>query len=73
MQSAFSEYITQLNDVLDAVCYAHYGVENMLETVLAFNQGLASYGAVLPAGVIIRLPVLQVNPTPVQAIVSLWD
>lgn len=69
----YSEYITKPNDVLDAVCYAHYGVEGNTETVLVTNPGIADYGTHLPAGVVIRLPNLQAATAPVAQVVSLWD
>jgi phage tail protein X len=69
----YSEYITKPNDVLDAVCYAHYGVEGNTETVLVANPSIADYGTHLPEGVVIRLPALQVSAPLVAQVVSLWD
>ena len=69
----WAEYTTQPNDVLDAVCYAHYGAEGNTETVLAANPGIADYGTHLPEGVIIRLPTLQAATPRVAQVVSLWD
>ncbi len=73
MPSLYSEYTTQPNDVLDAVCYAHYGVEGCTEMVLTANPGIADYGTHLPEGVVIRLPALQVAASQVAQVVSLWD
>lgn len=73
MPSLYSEYITQPNDVLDAVCYAHYGVEGCTETVLVANPSIADYGTHLPEGVVIRLPILQTAVPQVAQVVSLWD
>ena len=48
-------------DILDAVVAAHYGDTQggKVEAVLAANPGIASLGAVLDAGVRIRLPDLS--------------
>lgn len=43
-------------DVLDALILAHYGRTADLGDVLAANPGLAAYGAILPAGVMITMP-----------------
>ena len=69
----WAEYTTKPNDVLDAVCYAHYGAEGHTETVLIANPGLADYGTHLPEGVVIRLPALQTAAPQVAQVVSLWD
>ncbi|HAT7523559.1 TPA: phage tail protein [Citrobacter koseri] len=67
-------YQTRDGDVLDAVCAARYGTENLsytLTQVLEANPGLADIGAVYPAGLIITLPDLA---PPVQnSAFSLWD
>ena len=73
MPSTYSEYITKPNDVLDAVCYAHYGVEGHTEKVLAANPGIADHGTHLPEGVVVRLPALQTSAPLVAQTVSLWD
>lgn len=68
------EYITTPNEVLDAICHAHYGEEHgTTELVLAANPGLADYGAHLPEGMVIRLPVIATDPQPLAQTVSLWD
>lgn len=67
-------YQTREGDVLDAVCAAHYGTENLsyiVTQVLEENQGLADLGAVYPSGLFITLPDLS---APVQeSAFSLWD
>lgn len=66
-------YMTQEGDVLDALCYAHYGEEHRTtEAVLALNPTLANFPAVLPVGVVILFPDLQPS-SPVQTQVQLWD
>lgn len=67
-------WLTRDGDVLDAVCAAHYGTENLsavLTLVLEANQGLAERGAVYPAGVRIVLPEItqQITESPY----NLWD
>lgn len=69
----YTEYRCKPGDVLDAVCYAHYGNEEMTETVLEHNAGLAAYGAHLPLGLIVRLPVVTQTAVRVTQTVSLWD
>jgi len=67
-----TRYITSQGDVLDAVCFAHYGREDALEAVLDANPGLADRGPILPAGVTINLPDLPATATTSQRI-RLWD
>ena len=69
----YTEYRCKQNDVLDSVCYAHYGNEEMTETVLVHNEGLAEYGTHLPLGLLIRLPVVTQTSVRVTQTVSLWD
>lgn len=67
-------YQTRDGDVLDAICAAHYGTENLSATVtsaLEANQGLSDYGAVYPAGLLIVLPDLA--PPVAGSPFSLWD
>lgn len=64
---------TQQNDTVDALCWRHYGrTAGVVEAVLKANPGLASYGAVLPAGLLITLPDIQTS-APERQMVSLWD
>lgn len=69
----YSEYVTQPGDVLDALCYAHYGVEGLAEVVLEANPGMAVYGPHLPAGLVVRLPALQTASLLTAQAVNLWD
>jgi phage tail protein X len=65
-------YRTQDNDMLDDVCYRHYGRSTgVVELVLQANPHLADLGSVLPIGVLITLPVIQ--PQAKAAPVRLWD
>jgi phage tail protein X len=56
-------YQTKTGDVLDDVVNRFYGRQDggLVETVLEANRGLADYGAVLPAGLLIVMPD---SPTP---------
>lgn len=57
----FDSYQCKQGDVLDAVCYRHYGTEvGTTEAVLKANFGLANY-VVLPVGLVILLPRLTVE------------
>ncbi|GAB6260341.1 tail protein X [Photobacterium sp. R1] len=64
-------YRTRDGDMLDDICWRHYGRENAVEAVLAMNPGLADFGPLLPSGIEIKLPDLAV-PVSEEA-VSLWD
>lgn len=67
-------YQTREGDVLDAICAARYGTENLsytLTQVLEANFGLADIGAVYPAGLIITLP--ELAPPVKESAFSLWD
>jgi phage tail protein X len=67
-------YRCKAGDVLDAICATHYGTEHgTTEMVLRENHGLADYGTHLPTGLVIELPDIVANPTPVTQQVSLWD
>lgn len=64
-------YKTKENDMLDLICWKHYGFSSeAVEVVLRANSGLAEY-ELLPAGLIIKLPVIQ--RTIQKQVVKLWD
>ena len=65
-----SVYRTRDGDVLDAICYERYGRQDMVESVLGANPGLAARGAVLPSGVEILLP--NAAPRPDATPIRLW-
>nr|WP_237350055.1 tail protein X [Wolbachia endosymbiont of Cylisticus convexus] len=53
-------YLAKENDMLDYICWKHYGfTSGVVEIVLEENPGLAEYGSFLPAGLKIKLPVIQ--------------
>ncbi|WP_434361070.1 tail protein X [Parasalinivibrio latis] len=64
--------LTVQGDVLDAVIWRHLGSQpGLVEQVLEANPGLAGLGPVLPAGLMIELPVPTLPTEPVR--VQLWD
>ena len=66
-------YLTSDDDILDAVCQAHYGRQaGAVEAVLEANPGLAERGPLLPAGLRIELPDLPGEARESRA-VRLWD
>lgn len=70
------DYLTRQNDVLDDVVFRYYGDTDrrIVETVLEANRGLglADFGPLLPAGLLITLP--DRNPeAPAATLQKLWD
>lgn len=67
------KYITRDGDTVDFIAWKYYGSTSnqVVETVLAANRGLADYGPILPAGVVITLPEIEA-PKKSQGI-RLWD
>ncbi len=64
-------YNTRAGDVLDWICWRHYGQRpRAVELVLEANPGLAEVGPLLPRGIKILLPSL---PYEAKGEVSLWD
>ncbi|WP_341815294.1 tail protein X [Wolbachia endosymbiont (group B) of Aricia artaxerxes] len=64
-------YKTKENDMLDFICWRHYGFSSgTVEVVLKANPGLAEY-ELLPAGLVIKLPVIQKAIQ--KQVVKLWD
>lgn len=67
-------YITRDGDMLDQICFRHYGSSaGYVEQVLFDNPGLAEAGPILPAGLVIELA--EIAPTAIedQTTISLWD
>ncbi|HAS88000.1 MAG TPA: phage tail protein [Desulfovibrio sp.] len=67
-----TKYMTIDGDMLDALCFKHYGRENAVAAVLEANPGLAEKGSVFEAGVVIVFPDLDETETE-TATVKLWD
>lgn len=64
-------YRTKDGDVLDLICRNYYGdAPHSVEAVYDVNTGLAAYGPILPAGIVIDLP--EAQPVEPQTI-RLWD
>ena len=68
-----AHYRSQAGDVLDHICWRHYGREAPVAAVLAANPGLAAHGPVLPAGIVIALPPLPAPALPHRERVRLFD
>ncbi len=64
-------YKTRDGDVLDDICYAHYGTEQAVVQVLNANSGLSELGGVYSAGVDIILPDIEQQKEESEA--SLWN
>ena len=64
-------YRSSDGDVLDDICFHHYGQASAFTEVLKANPGLAEHGSVFPSGIQIILPDLA--PSVNQESVSLWD
>ncbi|NJB67201.1 phage tail protein X [Desulfobaculum xiamenense] len=66
-------YRTKDGDMLDLICQRHYGrTADVVETVLDANPGLAAFGPVLSAGLVIVLPEIS-EPHAIEEGVTLWD
>lgn len=63
-------YRTNDGDMIDALCKAHYGREDMTVAVYEANPGLAARGPILPMGVVITLP--DAAPPEVRKPIRLW-
>lgn len=66
-------YITRDKDMVDAICFRHYGSHDggEVERVLEANRGLSDQPPILPAGLAIELP--DFVPRQPQSLVRLWD
>ena len=63
-------YSTRDRDVLDNICWAHYGTLACLEQLLEYNAHVAEYGCILPRGVEIKLPAFKLTT---EKGIQLWD
>lgn len=72
MSSKGVKYQTRRGDMLDWICHQHYGQRpKAVEAVLEANPGLARYGPILPAGLVIELP--DLGPSEQKNRIRLWD
>lgn len=68
-----TQYMTSEGDTADYIAWKHYGTQDgrVVEQLVDANPGLADMGPVLPAGVLVSLPEIELQ-TEAQA-VRLWD
>ncbi len=64
-------YQTREGDMLDDICWRYYERVDVVIDVLDTNPGLAEYGAVLPKGLMILLPEIEIGEA-IESI-GLWD
>ena len=69
-------YQTRDGDMLDYVCYLHYGEQyhqnaRIVEQVLEHNPNLSTLGPVYPANVLITLPHISTNTR--DDAIKIWD
>lgn len=66
---------TCAGDTVNALLFRETGRsdDEAEEALWALNPGLAEYGPILPAGVIVRLPVLEARDAKVRKAVTVWD
>ncbi|WP_107759603.1 tail protein X [Dickeya sp. Secpp 1600] len=60
------------DDTLDVLCYRYYGrTQDVVETVMQSNPGLADLGPILPHGTAVTLP--DMNASGSQESVNIWE
>ena len=65
---------TQQHDTVDALVWRYLGDgAGYVEQTLELNPGLARYGAVLQAGLVVTLPEPVASVATVADVVQLWD
>lgn len=65
--------LSRQDDTVDLICHRHYGyTAGITEQVLDLNPGLAALGAMLPAGIAIKLPDAPAKAAATNT-VNLWD
>ena len=73
-EAARVAYRAKAGDVLDDICWRHYGTLDVLGSLTRANPGLARLGASLPAGVLVQLPDPGALTSKARdALVRLWD
>ena len=65
------KYITSEDEILDEICFRHYGTMDVVETVLKSNPDTANYKRTLPANLIINFP--DIDTTKKVEQINLWD
>lgn len=72
MASAPTPWRSRDGDMIDLICWLHYGRRaGVVEAVLGANPGLSDLPPMLPAGTIIMLPAAPAEVLPVLQ--KLWD
>ncbi len=64
------KYKTSAGDVLDLICFKHYGREDAIVSVLDANPNLSEFGSVLKSGIDIILPEIEIKACEGR---SLWN
>lgn len=64
-------YTTKAGDTVDEIAWRFYGDTAAMAQILEANRGLADYGPLLPAGVVVTMPTITVTAT--KQGVKLWD
>jgi phage tail protein X len=66
---------TLAGDTLDALCWRELGTTagGVVEQAFALNRALAAYGAFLPGGIDVVLPVPTATQVLAAQTVNLWD
>ena len=70
MAGAVMTYRTQDGDMLDEIAHTYLGSADGVHALLQANPGLAQFGPVLPAGVLVQIP--DITATAPKATVRLW-
>lgn len=67
------KYRTSQGDTADQIAWRQYGTQTgrVVEQLLNANPGLADYGPILPAGLVISLP--DIKPATETAGIRLWE
>lgn len=74
LEGGAARYVTQEGDLLDHICWRHYGREwGTPEAVLTANRGLASIGGPMPGGLTIFLPSIDLSVAPRKERRRLFD
>ena len=65
-------YKTKQNDVIDWICWKHYGfTSGLVDQVIRVNPQIAEYDDFLPEGLLINLPEISKENSIKQ--IKLWD
>lgn len=64
-------YTTKSGDTVDEIAWRFYGTTTATAQILEANKGLADYGPLLPAGVVVTMPTITTAET--KQGVKLWD